>query len=440
MVTSNAKDKVVFVVHGRNEAARKSLFEFLRAIGLAPTEWSQAIARTGKGTPYVGQILDVAFDQAQAIVVLFTGDDEARLRAELIREGDPEYEKALTPQARPNVLFEAGMALGRCPDRTVLVELGALRPFSDIAGRHVVRMSNSIEARQALAQRLTTAGCTVDTTGTDWHKEGDFEAAILSDKTVCGKSQSTASSVGPAPLKILEFLAGLEGGAVTTPDLTAELRIPHLLVQHHLDELVEQSLVFRRGFAGAASEYGLKKEGRALLVSLRRVCAQTPHSGLDSDAGPRGSASDLVVRDSAARIREATGVRELRPREEDLGIVRLPNGVFGFTVPWMFNTDPSGVVGGTGLDRISLHKAAGGTAVMEVHKSSSGENFVLVYVSEETLIRLQDQSRTVALDATLFFAPYEGNSHPVAIPTGRITMWQVRSPSGIGSIADARIQ
>jgi len=39
--------QTVFVIHGRNEAARKSMFEFLRAIGLKPLEWSQALAATG---------------------------------------------------------------------------------------------------------------------------------------------------------------------------------------------------------------------------------------------------------------------------------------------------------------------------------------------------------------------------------------------------------
>ena len=60
----------VFVVHGRNESIRRGIFAFLRAIGLEPIEWTQAVALTGKATPYVGEILDAALSTAQAIVVV----------------------------------------------------------------------------------------------------------------------------------------------------------------------------------------------------------------------------------------------------------------------------------------------------------------------------------------------------------------------------------
>ena len=95
----------VFVVHGRNLAARNALFTFLRAIGLHPLEWSEVLQFTGKTVPYVGEILDTAFSRAHAIVVLFTPDDEARLKETLRNPDDPRYEFELTGQSRPNVLF-----------------------------------------------------------------------------------------------------------------------------------------------------------------------------------------------------------------------------------------------------------------------------------------------------------------------------------------------
>jgi hypothetical protein len=162
----------VFVIHGRNEAARKGLFDFLRSIGLNPIEWSSAIAMTGTGSPYIGDVLDAAFDRAQAVVVLQTPDDVAHLHESLTYPGDPETAPQMQP--RPNVLYEAGMAMGRDPDRTVIVEFGQVKVFSDIHGRHVVRLDNSLKSRQDLAARLKSAKCAVDLSGTDWHDAGDL--------------------------------------------------------------------------------------------------------------------------------------------------------------------------------------------------------------------------------------------------------------------------
>ncbi|MBN1397196.1 MAG: nucleotide-binding protein [Bacteroidetes bacterium] len=164
----------VFVVHGRNEKLRKSMFDFLRSIGLSPLEWSKLLLITGKASPFIGEILETAFTQAQAVIVILSPDDEAKLKDVFIADSDEPYEKVLTGQARPNVLFEGGMAMGRHPERTVFVQLGTLRPFSDILGRHTVRMTNDIDKRQDLANRLKAAGCSVNLEGTDWHSSGDF--------------------------------------------------------------------------------------------------------------------------------------------------------------------------------------------------------------------------------------------------------------------------
>jgi predicted nucleotide-binding protein len=175
-LASTRRGTSVFVVHGRNEKLRKSLFGLLRALALQPIEWRRAIELTGKPNPYVGEILDAAFREAAAVVVLLTPDDEAKLRTEFVKANDPVYERRLTGQARPNVLFEAGMAMGRNPDSTVLVQVGEIRPFSDIGGRHVVHLSNAATTRSEFATKLANAGCNVNTTsGTDWLTEGDFD-------------------------------------------------------------------------------------------------------------------------------------------------------------------------------------------------------------------------------------------------------------------------
>lgn len=164
----------VWVVHGRNEKLKQEIFALLRALHLVPLEWNQALKKTGKGTPYVGEILDAAFRTAVAVVVLLTPDDDAMLKKQFWIKSDGPHEKKLTGQARANVLFEAGMAFGRNENSTVLVQVGDIRPFSDTGGRHVVRLSTAPSSRQEFATKLANAGCNVNTSGTDWLTVGNF--------------------------------------------------------------------------------------------------------------------------------------------------------------------------------------------------------------------------------------------------------------------------
>jgi hypothetical protein len=57
------------------------------------------------------------------------------------------------------------------------VELGSLRPFSDVYGRHVVRLGGTEKPLRDIAQRLNDAGCDVDTSGSDWASPEIFRMA-----------------------------------------------------------------------------------------------------------------------------------------------------------------------------------------------------------------------------------------------------------------------
>jgi len=173
------KPIVVFVVHGRNLEARDSMCAFLRSIGLHPITFDEVVLQAGKVLPYIGEILDTAFSLAQAVVVLMTPDDEGCLREPFREPSDPSHEIELTPQARLNVVFEAGLAIGgHFRNRTVLVEIGRIRPFSDIRGRLTVRLNNSISKRKDLINRLQFAGCSVDLSENNWRNAGDFESVV----------------------------------------------------------------------------------------------------------------------------------------------------------------------------------------------------------------------------------------------------------------------
>ena len=219
----------VFVVHGRDERLREGMFTFLRALGLDPIEWTEAIKLTGKASPHISEILNSAFKHAQAVIVLLTPDDEARLRSDLVRPDESTEERTLTGQARPNVLFEAGMAFASHENRTVLVEIGRVRPFSDVAGRHAVKMDNSFEKRQELAIKLETAGCHVNRDGTDWHKAGDLtppgqnSASVTASRSASGITEPQGRS-DPRSTSALESPRGYnEIERVLLADLISEM-------------------------------------------------------------------------------------------------------------------------------------------------------------------------------------------------------------------------
>jgi predicted nucleotide-binding protein len=160
--TFAADRKAVMVIYGHDTQANDALFGWLRAIGLRPREWSQLIQASGSASPYIGDVLDKALQQVQAVVAFFTPD-------EYVTAAHSHGDSAWRLQARPNVLIEAGMALIAHPTRTVIVVLGNQELPSDLAGRHYVRLSpTAVEPLHDLAERLRTAGCDTDTTGTAW--------------------------------------------------------------------------------------------------------------------------------------------------------------------------------------------------------------------------------------------------------------------------------
>lgn len=167
--------KRVFVIHGRDERLRKGVFEFLRSIGLEPLEWPQLLSRQESASPFIGTIVEEAFKNVQAVVALITPDERVALRPDLTTSGQNEAGF----QPRPNVLFETGMAFSTHPDRTVLVQIGQVRPFSDIGGRYIIQLDGSSPKRQQFADRLRAARCAVDLSGTDWHTAGDLTPPSL---------------------------------------------------------------------------------------------------------------------------------------------------------------------------------------------------------------------------------------------------------------------
>jgi len=168
-ISMTATNNKVFVVHGRDMDFRKNIFNLLRATELQPLEWEVVVKETGKASPSTFEVLTKGFEMAQAVVVLFTADDEGKLKENFVKNNDPVFEKELTGQPRMNVIFEAGLAYGINPSRTVILRRPeVLREMSDVSGINYITYSENSESRHRLIERLKTAGCNPITSGTDW--------------------------------------------------------------------------------------------------------------------------------------------------------------------------------------------------------------------------------------------------------------------------------
>jgi predicted nucleotide-binding protein len=169
------RDKV-FVVHGRDGDISNSMFAFLRAVGLDPIEWGEAMHKTGKGMPNIAETIDAGLVGVAAVVVVLTPDDDVILKERFHSDDDHDDEMRLSGQARPNVLFEGGLAFGRYPTRTIFVSVGKVKPFTDLGGFHITRLNDTAAKRSELVGKLRTAGADVQTDGrTQWYTTGHFE-------------------------------------------------------------------------------------------------------------------------------------------------------------------------------------------------------------------------------------------------------------------------
>jgi predicted nucleotide-binding protein len=172
------RNNSIFVVRGRDDKLADDMYAFLGAIGLNPIEWEHAIkAAKGGANPIIGNVIDNAMKKAQGILVLLSPDEDAKLKGKFCGAKDRKYSlHKLDGQPRPNVILEAGMALGAHSDKTILVQVGDMREISDIAGKHLVHLSNTAQSRKTLAMRLKDKlKFKVNIDGDLWLKVGNFK-------------------------------------------------------------------------------------------------------------------------------------------------------------------------------------------------------------------------------------------------------------------------
>src|SRR5712691_1170067 len=165
----------VFVVYGRDEAARKAIFEYLRALDLRPLQWESLVQETGRAAPSLSEAVRQGLLVSTAVIVLMTAEDIVRLHPDLHGRQESQAETADNMQARPNVLLELGMALAVKPDQTLILFIGQQRPVTDLGGLNYIQIQSGSDWRSKVANRLEKAGCPVDRSGQDWLRAGGFD-------------------------------------------------------------------------------------------------------------------------------------------------------------------------------------------------------------------------------------------------------------------------
>jgi hypothetical protein len=180
-VMAEAPDKKkVFVIHGRYEPARNAVVIFLRSMGLEPLLFRD-VRKTMGGTAQIVKVVERGMEQAQGVLALFTPEEFSGLHPKLRKDGEPE-ENVKRWQARPNVLFEAGLAFGRDSDRVAFVLFGGVKLFTDALGIHLYWPTNDHgpDSSRAQLRGLLAGGmrCEVNMHSDEWMTAGNFDAVI----------------------------------------------------------------------------------------------------------------------------------------------------------------------------------------------------------------------------------------------------------------------
>jgi predicted nucleotide-binding protein len=163
--------KCVFLIHGRDLSARDQMVKFIESLGLTYLDFDTVSSQLGPA-PFIGDIVLSGISKANAVIALFTPDELSAFYSP-----DSDIPGEWRWQARPNVIFEAGIAFGLAHahtsgvvpsefagEKTILVTFGPdVKMFSDLAGIHYVRM-DSPAGKEILRKKLEAVVGPIDRT------------------------------------------------------------------------------------------------------------------------------------------------------------------------------------------------------------------------------------------------------------------------------------
>jgi hypothetical protein len=133
-------------------------------------------------------------------------------------------------------------------------------------------------------------------------------------------------------------------------------------------------------------------------------------------------------------LRQAHRVRAVKGLESGEKLSRLPGGIYGFTLAWDWPNP-----------RVNATVPFGDIAKLEVNKLSDGTGCLIVYVSQETALRLRDSSQAEqSMKATVFPRRWAEAITLISLPVSAITSNAVRafepSPGETGYLIDLNVR
>jgi len=151
--SQKANSRKVFIVHGRDDAAKESAARFMEKVGLQPIILHE---QPNAGRTIIEKFETYSDDVAFAVVLL-TPDD---LGSEA---GDPSQ---LKPRARQNVIMELGYFIGRLGrTRVCALHKGNVERPSDYQGVLYIEMDAAGAWKAKLAQELVQSRISIDLAG-----------------------------------------------------------------------------------------------------------------------------------------------------------------------------------------------------------------------------------------------------------------------------------
>lgn len=166
VIVGEIDQRRVFLVYG-NLSNLSAVREFLKDLDLVAVPFNTVTDElvdkysVDGGRPVTTlDVVQHATSSCAAVLVLMTADDEVI-----------DSSGGTTRRARQNVIFEAGLAFAKLPGRTLLVKFGDVEEFSDVDGVQYLKLTNSLQAKRALRDRLVSLGLPVSDGDEVWRRK-----------------------------------------------------------------------------------------------------------------------------------------------------------------------------------------------------------------------------------------------------------------------------